>query len=451
MENKHNTDRIIDGGLWLIKLRWFAIIGIIVATEFSAGVLKITIQEVPLYILAFILFVFNVFSLVSTKYIIRRNIVSKIVNGKVILYFQIYSDLIVLTCLLHFSGGVENPFIIYYIFHMIISSILLTPKECYIITSFILSFVGALAFLEYQGIVPHYSLEGFYTHSFYQNKIYLMGTGFIFITTSYMVVYMTTSIASKLRKQEEAYRKANIELENKDTIKNEYVLRLTHDIKGHIAAIQNILQAAMITKAIEEKKEFVEQAYKRTRRLMDFVKDLLKLTSLRLQNKLEMVKFPIKESLDKVIHELGVAIAKKKICINANITDEAEIIFGNQLSIEEALYNVISNAIKYSPAESPIDINARKYKDFFLIEVIDRGIGIPKNEQKLILNEFYRASNVRRAEKTSSGFGLSLVKQVIDKHHGKISIESELNTGTKITLRIPLHQYDKKKTLPKWF
>ena len=451
MDNNNNSTRIIDGALWLIKLRWIAILGIFFATKFSTSFLNITIQEFPLYILALILLLFNTASLLSLKYIVKKNISSKIINGRSILYFQIYSDLMILTCLLHYSGGVENPFIIYYIFHMIISSILLTPKECYIITSFALSFIGALAFLEYQGIISHYNLEGFYTHSFYHNKIYLMGTGFIFITTSYMVVYMTTSIASKLRKQEEAYRKANIELENKDTIKNEYVLRLTHDIKGHIAAIQNILRAAMITRSGEEKREFIEQAYKRTRRLMDFVKDLLKLTSLRLQNKLEMSEFPIKDSLDKILLELGVIIAEKKIQINTNITDVAETIFGNQLSIEEALYNVISNAVKYSPVEGPIDINAKKRKDHYLIEIIDKGVGIPKNEQKLIFNEFYRASNVKRVEKTSSGFGLSLVKQVIDKHHGKISIESDMNSGTKISLLIPLHHNEKKKALTKWF
>ncbi|MBA7515735.1 Adaptive-response sensory-kinase SasA [subsurface metagenome] len=451
MKRNNNSTGIIEGALWLIRLRWLAIIGIFVATKFSASILNISIQQVPLYLLALALFVFNVVSLVSIKYFIRKNAPFNIINGKVILNFQIYTDLVVLTCLLHYSGGVENPFIVYYIFHMIISSILLTPKECYVITSIALSFIGALAFFEYQGIIPHYNLEGFYTHSFYQNKIYLMGTGFIFITTSYMVVYMTTSISSKLREQEEAYRRANIELENKDTIKNEYVLRLTHDIKGHIAAIQNILQAALVSKSDEEKRDFVKQAHKRTRSLMNFVKDLLKLTSIRLQNKLDMSEFSIEESVKRVIQDLKTSYSEKRISINANIADAADIVHGNQLSIEEALYNLISNAIKYSPEESSIDINAKKYKESFLIEIIDKGIGIPKNEQKLIFNEFYRASNVARIEKNSSGFGLSLVKQVIDKHHGKISIESELNLGTRVTIRIPFHQSNKKKVHTKWF
>ena len=450
MKDKSNATEIVEGALWLIRLRWLAILGIFIATLISEHVLKISVQEIPLYLIAAALLLFNTVSLISLKHILRKQALFKIIHSKGVLFFQIYSDLFALTCLLHFSGGVENPFIIYYIFHMIISSILLPARECYFITSVALAFIGALAFLEYQGIIPHYNLEGFYTHSFYQNKMYLMGTGVIFITTSYMVVYMTTSIAAKLKQQEEAYKKANIELENKDTIKNEYVLRLTHDIKGHIAAIQNILHAAGITKKSDEKEDFLIQALKRTRTLMNFTRDLLKLTTLRLQNKLEMTEFSIEESVKRVIQDLKSSYTGKKIKIKANIDNGADIIFGNQLSIEEALNNLLSNAIKYSPDESTIKLNAMKKQEFFRIEIIDQGIGIPKNEQKLIFDEFYRASNVGRTDKNSSGFGLSLVKQVISKHDGKISVDSQVNEGTRITIKLPLSHTEKKKTYATW-
>lgn len=445
MHNNGNSSEIVEGALWLIRLRWLAILGIFIATAFSAHVLNISVQETPLYLIAIALFLFNSLSLFSIRHIIRKQVLFKVIHGKAVLFFQIYSDLFALTCLLHFSGGVENPFIIYYIFHMIISSILLPSRDCYIITSVALLLIGALALLEYQGILPHYNLEGFYTHSFYQNKIYLMGTGVIFITTSYMVVYMTTSIAAKLKQQEEAYKKANIELENKDTIKNEYVLRLTHDIKGHLAAIQNILHAADITKDKAEKDDFLKQAHKRTRNLMNFTRDLLKLTTLRLKNELKMSEFPIEESVKRVIQELKINYTEKKINIHANIDDGADIVFGNQLSIEEALNNLLSNAIKYSPEKSTIRINAHKRNESFYIEITDEGIGIPKSEQKMIFDEFYRASNASRIDKNSSGFGLSLVKQVIKKHNGKISLDSKENEGTRIAIILPLFQGGRKK------
>jgi len=428
---------MIEGGFWLVRLRWLAVIGILMATSFADSVLRISIQNIPLYFIAFILFSLNLVSLYALKYNTKGKIHSKIYSNESIVIFQIVTDLIILTCLLHFSGGVENPFIIYYIFHMIIASILLPPKTSYIITTFALMLIGTLTLLEYHEIIQHYSLQGFNDQNFYQNKAFLLGTGFIFFTTSYLVVYMTVSVSTKLKQHETAYKKAKIELEKKDKIKNEYVLRLTHDIKGHLAAIQNSLDVVFLSTSEEDRQEFVKRAYKRTRRLTSFVNDLLKLTRIRLSNRLDMSNFFMHDSIHKIIQELTPNALNKRIKINVNINSFTDKIYGNRLSIEEALSNLISNAIKYSPDESEINVIAIKVKNSIIIEINDNGIGIPPAEQKLIFNEFYRASNVTNIEKDSSGFGLSLVKQIIEKHNGTISVESKLNEGTKFKITLP--------------
>ena len=225
MERRNRYTRIIEGGFWLIKLRWLAVIGILIATTFADSILKISIQQIPLYFIAVVLLLLNLVSLYTLKFTVKNKIPIKILKGESVVIFQILTDLIILTCLLHYSGGVENPFIIYYIFHMIIASILLPPKTSYIITTIALLLIGALTLLEYHEILPHYSLQGFNNQNYYQNKVFLLGTGFIYITTSYLVVYMTVSVSTKLKQHEIAYTKATIELEKKDKIKNEYVLR----------------------------------------------------------------------------------------------------------------------------------------------------------------------------------------------------------------------------------
>jgi signal transduction histidine kinase len=430
--------RIIEGGFWLVRLRWLAVIGILIATTFAVNILKISIQQIPLYFIAFVLLSLNLVSLYALKYTTKNKRHIKILRGESIVKFQILTDLIILTCLLHYSGGVENPFIIYYIFHMIIASILLPPKTSYIITTIALVLIGALTLLEYHEILRHYSLRGFNDQNYFQNKVFLLGTGFIYITTSYLVVYMTVSVSTKLKQHETAYTKATIELEKKDKIKNEYVLRLTHDIKDHLAAIQNSLDVVLISNTEKDRQEFVERAHKRTQRLTSFVNELLKLTRMRLINRLDMSEFSIDDSINKVIQELKPMALNKGIKINVNINSCISKIYGNKLSIEEALSNLISNAIKYSPGESEININAIKIKNAVLVEINDKGIGIPLPEQKLIFNEFYRASNVTNIEKDSSGFGLSLVKQIIEKHNGTISVESKLNKGTKFKITLPI-------------
>jgi len=438
MVRKTGYTRIIEGGFWLIRLRWLAVIGILIATTFADRILKISIQQIPLYFIAIVLLLLNLGSFYALKYTTKNKISIKILKGENIVKFQILTDLIILTCLLHYSGGVENPFIIYYIFHMIIASILLSPKTSYIIATIALTLIGALTLLEYYEILPHYTLQGFNDQNFYQNKIFLLGTGFIYITTSYLVVYMTVSVSTKLKQHEMAYTRASIELEKKDKIKNEYVLRITHDIKNHLAAIQNSLDVVLISKSETDRQEFVERAHKRTRRLTSFVNELLKLTRIRLVNKLDACEFSIDDSINKVIQEINPMAMHKGIKININSKSFITKIYGNQVSIEEALSNLISNAVKYSPDNSAIYINAIKIKDSVLVEIIDNGIGIPMHEQKLIFNEFYRASNVANIEKDSSGFGLSLVKQIIDKHNGTISVESKLNKGTTFKITLPI-------------
>ena len=210
--------------------------------------------------------------------------------------------------------------------------------------------------------------------NFYQNKVFLLGTGFIYITTSYLVVYMIVSVSTKLKQHEMAYTKATIELEKKDKIKNEYVLRITHDIKDHLAAIQNSLDVVLISKSEKDRQEFVERAHKRTRRLTSFVNELLKLTRIRLINKLDASEFSIDDSINKVIQEINPTALHKGIKINVNSKSFINKIYGNQLSIEEALSNLISNAIKYSPDKSEININTIKIKDSVLVEIIDNGI-----------------------------------------------------------------------------
>lgn len=436
--NKGRRNQIITAeAFWLIRLRWLAVICIVLTSTCVKYLFHIFIMQLHIYIIAVILLLVNLFSLLALRQIERNNTFLFFRKEKGIIIFQIATDLIILTCLLHYSGGVENPIIIYFIFHMIIASILLPTIASYLLTTFALVLICVLALLEYYQILPHYSLTGFSEYNFYQNRKFLLGTGFIFITTSYLVVYMTLSISSRLRHQEEATRKAVLKLEEKETIKNEYVLRLTHDIKGHITAIRNCLEAASVTYTKEEKEKFIQLAYKRTRWLTSFARSLLKLTRIRLNKRLSMSEYSIEEAIRNVIQELDTVASNKGIKIERDFEPIHRMVIGNQLSIEEAIDNLITNAIKYSPPDSEIKVQVRNHSSSVLIAVKDKGIGIPKHEQKYVFNEFYRASNVNSMDNEGSGFGLALVNQIIELHHGKIKLESKEDVGTKISILIP--------------
>lgn len=423
--------------VWLVNLRWVAGLCVIIATYVTSGILHISIRATELYILALILFMFNfIYSFLIKRTKEGR---SEIIREQSIIVIQIIADLILLTCLLHFAGGVENPFIIYYIFHLMIASILLPRRVAYLITTFTLVLVALLAFLEFLGFIPHYSLEGFLTNGFYDDINYLAGTGFVFVTTSYVVVYMTGTISSKLRKAEREYRLANIQLEEKDKIKDEYVYRLSHDIKGHVAAIKSCLDASAMLDSPETIKKFDKMAVERTEQLSDFIKNLLRITRLRLNKESELTDFSLKSVIEQVIELNRVFADKKQISVHHELDDNGIMFRGNMFSVEEAFGNLVQNAIKYTNTKGKVSVRLYFHQGSFIIEIEDTGIGIPESEKADIFREFYRAKNARQLNREGDGLGLAIVKQIVENHQGKINVKSRENQGTKFTISLPQH------------
>src|SRR4030042_6466634 len=125
-----------------------------------------------------------------------------------------------------------------------------------------------------------------------------------FTVTVFLVVYLASYIAMRLRRAEKAQREANRLLREKDRIKDEYVAHLTHDIKGHLAAIQSCLGVVATDSLTGQAAEFVDRAYCRTKKLTAFVRMLLRLTRLELGGNVEMEPFcgcgAIREAVETV-------------------------------------------------------------------------------------------------------------------------------------------------------
>lgn len=131
----HNI-RLIERAYWLIKLRWIAIAGVVLATFMAHIVLHISVQDFALYGIAIFLALYNTTVLLLLNHFTRSLKKTPVPVVKKLINFQISSDLLILTVLLHFSGGIENPFIFFFIFHMVIASILLSVRESYLQATF---------------------------------------------------------------------------------------------------------------------------------------------------------------------------------------------------------------------------------------------------------------------------------------------------------------------------
>jgi signal transduction histidine kinase len=434
------TNRLYRFALWLIRLRWLGVLSIVLVTFVSSRILEITVREYSLYIVAAAFLMLNILHRLWLIRIMRRKDRDPARPLRLFTNFQISADFIILTLLLHFSGGIENPFIVYFIFHMVMASIVLSPWESYVQASFAWSLVILLATLEYLGIIPHYPLKGFVSHDLFESRIYLFGIGLIFISTSYLVVYITNSIVMRSRRHEEAYMKANRELETKDEIKNEYVLRITHDIKGHLATLQNLLSVLHSKpegSIRPDCKEYLDLASMRTSTLIRFVKDLLYITKLKLSNEFRTSLFSIHESIQKIVANLESSAKAKSIRIHLEINDSVDQISGLQLSIEELITNLLSNAIQYSDNDSDVYLKVKAWNKEVLIEIQDQGIGIPAHEQELVFEEFYRGTKTKDTSE-GTGLGLAIAKKIVQSHGGKIWVESFEGKGSKFCFTLPL-------------
>ncbi len=425
--------RLLKRAYWLIHLRWLAILGTCVGTFIAHSVLGAIDRGLPLYMVAGVLVMENAVSLLMLHRVKGTDWSRAMTSIGRIIHFQICADLVLLTVLLHYSGSIENPLMVAFVFHMVIASILLPVRESYLQATLAVFLVALLALLEYRGLIPHHGLKGLLTQGFHDNGLYVLGSVSVLAATLYLVVYMTSDISHQLRTQEEAYRRANIQLRQKDCIKDEYVARVTHDIKGHLAAIQSchdVVVSGIVGPLQGQQRDFLDRAHRRTTQLTKFVKTLLALTEMRLSNHLPMEIFALPQAIEGAVASAQTRAQDKGVELLCHVDPSVQQVYGNSLSIEEMMTNLLLNSVKYTPTGGQVTIQATTQDQQVMVEIRDTGIGIPQDELPHIFDEFYRAKNARQVERDGTGLGLSIVRQIIERHGGQIWVESRENQGT---------------------
>jgi signal transduction histidine kinase len=428
------SDKLISQAKWLVRIRWIVSIGLILMVSIGYYFSIAHLNYIALYYVAFSLVAFNFISFGHLIYIERKQKSDEETDkgARYNIITQIVSDYLFLSVILHYSGGIENPCIIFFIFHMIIGSIVLPPRYSYILAGLANFLLITITTTEYLGVIKHYSINKYITELIANEPFYLFGSMVIFVITSFLAVYFAVTLSGKLRLTQLLLNQSNQILLEKDKIKNEFIQRLSHDIKGSLSSISSLLgvvEKQILGPISPQNAEFVSKALVRTSKLKLFLNDLLMLTRMRLDNRFETTRVNVKNVIRNVIARVKPDAEEKNITITYDIPDDSLCISGVEVSVEEAIFNIVHNAIKYTPAEGKVFIDAKLDQKEVLISVSDTGYGIPENEIPYIFDEFYRAKNVA-TNIEGTGIGLSLVKAIIDRHNGKILVNSNLDKGT---------------------
>ena len=225
--------------------------------------------------------------------------------------------------------------------------------------------------------------------------------------------------------------------------KSEFISAVSHELRTPLTSIKGyaaILIAGKIGELPTAVKERLVKINSHSDNLVGLINDLLDIA--RIESGRQEMKFnlyKIKNIIDNVADLLAPQLTNKGVKLQLQLNGPAEELYVDASHIERVLINLLSNAIKFTPPQGTITIKLDQKIDggFAVFSVSDTGIGIPASEIQKLFSEFFRVDNEINQNVKGTGLGLVLVKNIIQAHHGRIWVQSQVGTGTTFYFTLP--------------
>ena len=464
-----------------VKGRWIAAGGVVIAALLATQVFNISFPLPPVLIICCAMAVYNLLLFLQARSLkaeasgsrqgldvaLRRWLRLPKVSSPLIEKaratgnIHVTLDLIALTALLHFTGGIENPFIFYFVFHVIIAGILLHYRVAYVLATFAIFLATLLVGLEYFGVIPHVHLEGFTSATMYKQETYISGILVSLATCLYASAYMVTNISGELRKRQRetvAMKDSGLRVKTKELrdatkelVKLEkgreqllsFLAIVAHDLKAPLSAVQSYLQlmvGGFAGEMADKHKHMLDRSSQRITELLNLISDLLDISRIesgRIVQEMEEISLS-QVAQDSVETVRGLA-EERKIGLKVEIPKSLPAITASETRLKQVITNLLANAIKFTPDKGLIKLRITNTGSDTQVEVTDTGDGIGADELPKIFNDFYRSDDIKKA---GTGLGLSIAKRIVEAHGGRIWAESpnpedKLGRGSKFTFILP--------------
>ena len=244
--------------------------------------------------------------------------------------------------------------------------------------------------------------------------------------------------------KQEAYKtikEQNERILEADKVKNEFLANISHELRtplNSILGFADILSAQIYGDLNPKQQDYINDIKVSGTHLLGMINGILDMSKIE-ANAMKIVKstFPISRALTEVCNILLPLAQKKNIHINAAMSYDFDV-FADYQKIQQILYNLVSNAIKFSPENDEIEIAVVHAGDKFQIAVHDNGIGIDPKYHGKIFAKFVQLDSAYTKKESSTGLGLTITKELVELHGGKISLISEVNNGSTFIVEIPL-------------
>jgi signal transduction histidine kinase len=243
--------------------------------------------------------------------------------------------------------------------------------------------------------------------------------------------------------KQEAYKtikEQNERILEADKVKNEFLANISHELRtplNSILGFSEILGTQIYGKLNDKQEEYINDIKVSATHLLGMINEILDMSKIE-AHAMKIVKstFQISRAVTEACNILLPLAQKKNVKLDVAMQYDFEV-FADYQKIQQILYNLISNAIKYSPENNQVDIAVMKNENNFKIAVHDNGIGIDPKYHGKIFAKFVQLDSAYTKKESSTGLGLTITKELVELHNGKISLISEINNGSTFIVEIP--------------
>ena len=229
-----------------------------------------------------------------------------------------------------------------------------------------------------------------------------------------------------------------------------FMMKVAHNLRAPLAGMLSILEVVRdgyLGPVNDDQNEYLRRLDRRARTMLALVNELMALSRSRQRREVDLAAATELTMLARRVQRtFQDKAAEKRIAFQVSLPAELPNVRGRLETVEQVLENLVSNAIKYTPAEGSVEVRFARANGTVRLEVSDTGIGIPAADRSKLFTEFFRADNAKAMDEVGTGLGLTIVKDIVDQLGGRIFVESEEGVGTIFVVHLPIAPESKEAT-----
>ena len=278
----------------------------------------------------------------------------------------------------------------------------------------------------------------------YKHRLILLGFSSFFLVLIFIfLIFRDIRVSAHMQKKLE---ESNEKIQDLLKVKERFLANMSHEIRTPLSAIIGFSDYLIKKKTYsEEEMSAISSSARHLNAIVNEILDYSKVESNAIE--LENTVFSISSLLQEIIAELRIKANEKNIGLRLNSNQLPLQVVMDRLRLKQVLLNLISNAIKFT-STGEVVVNARIHKGCLVIDIIDTGIGIPKNAQEKIFDEFTQADGSVARKFGGTGLGLSISRKLIELMGGSLSLISEEQVGSTFSISFPINKLDVNEIVP---